>query len=448
MIPSRFQSGSSGRVGRWAVAAAIGITASMSGCATAPPATPPARLDFPSPDTGPGRPTIDRRAQRNVDAGWNELLRGDAAAARKSAAKAGTGPAAELLGLQTTIVVSDGDPIPGLHRLTDAQPDYAAAWITLSVAAEKADNEALALAAAERGAGLVSAKRWRDRAEQLHPGWGDASVASARLLYEAEQSAGALETLDPALALEPENRPAVLLQARILIALDEPDRAEAALASLPRDNEVVRLSGNIAEARGDLNAAMRIYASLLDDPEATLLAIGIAEAQGEWSIAMNLWSALPEDRPEKAPGLSRAKLRWRLSVMPDYVHEAVRSTDLDRAGLAVILVSLAPKLETLPGGQVPLLSDIMDLPSQSEILTAVRLRLIDSDQLDHRFDADRPVTTGEAHAAINRLSELLALDRPHWCTNGDDSPCTSLDPPISGERVAGIVIDLVAPEGT
>jgi len=240
----------------------------------------------------------------------------------------------------------------------------------------------------------------------------------------------------------------VLLQARILIALDEPDRAEAALASLPRDNEVVRLSGNIAEARGDLNAAMRIYASLLDDPEATLLAIGIAEAQGEWSIAMNLWSALPEDRPEKAPGLSRAKLRWRLSVMPDYVHEAVRSTDLDREGLAVILVSLAPKLETLPGGQVPLLSDIMDLPSQSEILTAVRLRLIDSDQLDHRFDADRPVTTGEVHAAINRLSELLALDSPHWCTNGDTSPCTSLDPPISGGRVAGIVIDLVAPEGT
>jgi hypothetical protein len=134
--------------------------------------------------------------------------------------------------------------------------------------------------------------------------------------------------------------------------------------------------------------------------------------------------------------------------MPEYVHEAVGSTPLDRAGLAVILVSLAPQLETLPGGAVPLLSDIMDLPSQREILTVVRLGLIDSDQLDHRFDADRPVTTGEVHAAINRLSELLALDRPHWCTNGDDSPCTSLDPPISGGRVAGIVIDLVAPEGT
>ena len=429
-------------------AVALGVIASMSGCATAPSGTPAARLDFPSPDTGPGRPVIDRGVQRDIDAGWNELLRGDAAAARKSAARAGTGPAAELLGLQATIVDGDGDPIPGLRRLTDTQPDYAAVWITLSVAAEKANNEAVALAAADRGADLWPDERWENRAEQLHQRWVDDRVSSSRHLYETEQPTDALETLTPALALEPNNQPAVLLQARIFIALGEPDRAEAALASLPRDNDVVRLSGNIAESRGDLNAALRIYASLPDDPEATMLAIGIAETQGEWSTAMNLWSALPEDMPERAPGLSRAKLQWRLSVMPDYVHEAVRSTDLDRAGLAVILVSLAPKLETLTGGQVPLLSDIMDLPSQREILTAVRLGLIDSDQLDHRFNPDRTVSAGKVRTAIDRLSGLLALDRPLWCTNGDNSPCTSLDPPISGARVAGIVIDLMAREGT
>jgi len=427
---------------------ALGILASMSGCATAPPVSAPPRLDFPSPGTGPGRPAIDRGVQRDIDAGWNELLRGDATAARKRAARAGTGPVAELLGLQATIVADDSDPIPGLRDLTDTQPDYSAVWITLSVAAEKANNEALALAAADRGADLWPDERWESRAEKLHQRWVDDRVSSAQHLYEAEQPTGALDTLAPALALEPDNRPAVLLQARILITLDEPDRAEAALASLPRDDDVVRLSGNIAEARGDLNAALRIYASLPDDPEATMLAIGIAEDQGEWSTAMNLWSALPEDMPERAPGLSRAKLRWRLSVMPEYVHEAVRSTTLDRSGLAVILVSLAPKLETLHGGAVPLLSDIMDLPSQSEILTAVRLGLIDSDQLDHRFDPDRAVTAREVSTAINRMSGLLALDRPQWCTNGDNSPCTSLDSPISGERVAGIVITLVAREGT
>jgi hypothetical protein len=91
----------------------------------------------------------------------------------------------------------------------------------------------------------------------------------------------------------------------------------------------------------------------------------------------------------------------------------------------------------------------MDLPSQNEILTAVRLGLIDSDQLDHTFDPGRPVTAAEAKTAIDRLSTLLALDHARWCTGAsDDSPCTPLDAPISGARVAGIVIDLVAREGT
>lgn len=456
MIPSRL-SGFIGGMARTsrpvsaaiAVAAvAVGVITSMCGCATAPQEAPPTRLAFPSPAAGPGHPVIDRAAQRSIDAGWNDLLESDANAARKSAAQAGPGPAAELLGLQAMIVADDGDPIPGLRRLTDAQPDYAAAWITLSVAAEEANNESLALAAADRGADLWPIKRWQERADQLHQRWVEGRISSAQHLYEAKQPADALETLAPALALEPGDRPAVLLKARILLALNEPDRAEAALASLPRDDEVVLLSGNIAEARGDLNAALRIYASLTDNPEATLQAIDIAETLGEWSTAMNLWSSLPDDTPEKALGLSRAKLRWRLSVMPDYVADAVRSSPLDRAGLAVIIVSLAPKLGTLPGGQVPLLSDIMDMPSQNEILTAVRLGLIDSDQIDHSFDSNRPVTADEVRAAIDRLSALLTLDRPRWCIVGDDSPCTSLDPPISGARVAGMVIDLVAREGT
>ena len=454
MIPSRL-SGVVGRLARTSrpvsasaiAAVAIGVTISMSGCATAPPVTAPAKLAFPSPDTGPGHPVIDRAAKRTINAGWNDLLEGDVDAARKSAARAGPGPAGELLGLQAMIVAGDGDPIPGLRRLTDTQPDYAAAWITLSVAAEKANDEALALAAADRGADLWPIERWQERADQLHQRWVDGRISSAQRLYEAKQLADALETLAPALALEPDDRPAVLLKARILLALDEPDRAEAALASLPRDDEVVLLSGNIAEARGDLNAALRIYASLTDNPEATLQAIDIAETQGEWSTAMYLWSSLPDDTPEKALGLSRAKLRWRLSVMPDYVTAAVRSSPLDRAGLAVILVSLAPKLDSLSGGQVPLLPDIMDLPSQNEILTAVRLGLIDSDQIDRSFDPDRPVTADEVRAAIDRVSALLTLDHPHWCISGDDSPCTSLDPPISGARVAGIGIDLVAREG-
>jgi len=207
------------------------------------------------------------------------------------------------------------------------------------------------------------------------------------------------------------------------------------------------MSGSIAEARGDLSAAMRIYTSLPDDPEATLLGASIAESTGDWLSAMNLYSSLPDERPEKGPGLRAAQLRWRVSVMPEYVQEALASPDLDRGDLAVVLVTLTPKLETLGGGQVPLLSDIMRLASQREILTAVRLGLLDSDQLEHRFMPYQPVTEDETRTAIDRLTALLGLDPPRWCSAFDDEPCTAMGTPISGEAVAGIVIGLVARDG-
>jgi len=424
------------------LAAAVSVIIVAGGCVTPPVAPPPTQLDFPSPAEGPGGPSLDKGQRRQIDKGWDALTRGNAASARASAA--GAGSAGQLLALQASVVAGDQDPVPGLRGLTENTPDYAAAWLTLSVAAEDADNESLALDAARRGAELWSDKRWNDRSRQLHQRWIDDRVDSAHRLYEAENPAEALDTLDPALALEPGNRDAVLLKARLLITLEELDRAEAVLAVLPRDTDVIRMSGSIAEARGDLSAAMRIYTSLPDDPEATLLAAAIAESTGDWLSAMNLYSSLPDEQPEKGPSLRKAQLRWRVSVMPEYVQEALSSPELDRGDLAVVLVTLSPKVETLGGGQVPLLSDIMRLPSQSEILTAVRLGLLDSDQLEHRFMPYRPVTVEVTRAAIDRLVELLNLDGPRWCTVPEDEPCTTLELPISGEAVAGIVIDLVA----
>jgi hypothetical protein len=163
---------------------------------------------------------------------------------------------------------------------------------------------------------------------------------------------------------------------------------------------------------------------------------------------MNLYDSVPDDRPEKGPGLRRAKLRWRISVMPDYVQEAAESLDLDRGQLAVVVVTLAPKVETLPGGQVPLLSDVMTLPSQNEILTAARLGLITSDQFVHRFYPGRPATTGEVRYAVDTLASLLDLERPLWCTEeANDQPCAEIAEPISGESVAAIVLEMVTREG-
>lgn len=419
-----------------------------AGCASAPATAPSARLDFPAPDTGPGRPDLDRSEQQHIAEGWRALLAGDPAAARSSVARIGPNPAAELLTLQAAVIAGREDSVQGLERLTAAQSEYAAAWLTLSVAAEKAGAEGVALSAASRGAELWPSKRWVARNRDLHQRWVGERIESAGELYDSDEPEAALEALAPALALDPENRDAVLLETRVLIALGEPDRAEAALAVLPRDPEVVRLAGNIAEARGDLGAAMRIYTSLPEDPEAILRAASIAETQGDWLSAMNLYTSLPDDRPEKGPGLRRAKLRWRVSVMPAYVQEAISSPELDRAQLAVVVVSLAPRVETLPGGQVPLLSDVMTLPSQDEILTATRLGLIDIDQFLHRFHPHRPATVGEARSAVDNLARLLDLERPHWCTDDiNDQACTRIVEPVSGESVAGIVIELVTQKG-
>jgi len=423
---------------------AVGVIIFLGGCATTPTTPPPTRLDFPSPAEGPGGPSLDKGQRRQIDKGWDALTRGDTAGARVSVSGTGSEYAGQLLALQASVVAGDQDPVPGLRRLTETAPDYAAAWLTLSIAAEAVADEGLALEAAYRGAELWSDNRWEDRARQLHQRWIDDRVDSARRLYEAEEPVQALDTIAPALTLEPDNHDGVLLKARLLIALDELDRAEAVLAVLPRDNEVVRMAGAIAEARGDLSAAMRIYTSLPDDPEAVLLAATIAESEDDWLTAMNLYSSLPDERPEKSSGLRKAQLRWRVSVMPEYVQEALSSPELDRGDLAVVLVTLAPRVETLEGGQVPLLSDIMRTPSQSEILTAVRLGLLDSDQLEHRFMPYRPVTANEARTAIDRLNVLLNIEGPRWCTGLDDEPCTTLEPPISGEEVAGIVINLVA----
>ena len=434
--------------GAASLAAVVIVLVMASGCASAPAKAPPVRLDFPAPDTGPGRPDLSRADRDVIDNGWRALSTGDPATARANAAKGTANPAFELLSLQAGLVAKDDGVLPELQRLTSVHSGYAAAWLTLSVAAEDSDNEAVALEAATRGATLWPEQRWREREQTLYRRYVGDRVDTARDLYDSDQADAALKALGPALALDPDNRDAVLLQARALISLDQPDRAEAVLSSLPRDPEVVRLAGSIAEARGDLSAAMRIYGSLPDDPDSVLRAAAIAESLDDWTTAMHLYETLPDKRPEKGPGLRRAKLRWRVSVMPNYVQEAIRSPELDRAQLAVVVVSLVPRVETLPGGQVPLLSDIMTLPSQNEILTAARLGLVDSDRFLHRFDPDRLATASEVRSAVDRLARVLDLRSPRWCTTEtDDQPCTAIVEPITGESVAQIVIDVVAQEG-
>ncbi len=431
--------------GAAASAAAIVALLGLGGCATAPADVAEVQLEFPSPDSGPGRPALEKGAERHIDDGWQALRRSDPTAAKTFAAQAGAGTASHLLELQAAIV-SGKNPVDDLEGLTRTAPEYAAAWLTLSVAAERADNEALALQAADRGASLWPDKRWVERTQSLRRRWVDDRVEAATTLLAEDDPQASLTTLEPALALDPDNRDAVLLQARSWIAIDRLDTAEAVLAGLPRDRDVVLLSGSIAESRGDADAAIRIYSSLPDDPEATLLAIALAEVEENWQTAMELYSSLPDDHPEKASGLRAAKLRWRVSVMPDYVRQALSTSEMTRSDLAVVIVTLAPVVETLPSKQVPLLSDIVDMPSQREIITAARLGLIDIDRLEHRFQPLRQVTAGEVRSAITVLGRLLEIPAPLWCDESTTDPCVSFTPPIAGDQVADVVIGMVSEE--
>lgn len=431
--------------GAAASTAAIVAVLGLGGCATAPTDVAEVHLEFPSPDSGPGRPVLSNGAKRHIDNGWQALRRSDPTAARTSAEQAGMSAASQLLELQAAIV-SGKQPVDELEGLTRIAPEYAAGWLTLSVAAEGADNETLALQAAERGASLWPDKRWVERSQSLRRRWVDDRIRSADALFEQGDPRASLTILEPALSLDPDNGDAVLLQARSLIAIGELDNAEAVLAGLSRDREVVLLSGSIAESRGDTGAAIRIYSSLPDDPEATMMAIALAEEEESWQTAMELFSSLPDGHPEKVRGLRAAKLRWRVSVMPDYVRQALSASDMNRSDLAVVIVTLAPVVETLPSKQVPLLSDIVDMPSQREIITAARLGLIDIDRLEHRFQPLRQVTAGEVRSAITVLGRQLEIPAPRWCDENTTEPCVSFTPPIAGDQVVDVVIGMVSEE--
>jgi hypothetical protein len=101
-----------------------------------------------------------------------------------------------------------------------------------------------------------------------------------------------------------------------------------------------------------------------------------------------------------------------------------------------------PEAHAIGGGQVPLLSDIVDLDAQREILTAVRIGLMHADRLEHRFYPRRTVEPGDARAAIDKLCSLLDRQPPPWCAQGapENSDCVALASPVSGRAVAAAVL--------
>jgi hypothetical protein len=362
---------------------------------------------------------MDTRARDRISDGWRLLVAGDVTGSRAAVDDTVDEPAADLLTLQAALVADDVQTaIDGLTRLVEDTPRYASAWATLSAAAERAGREAVALQAAEATAGLWSRGTWRERADDLYARWVDDRLIDAGDRLAGGSFEGALELTRRARELDPDRQDARLLEARALLALDRTDEAEP------------------------------ILTGMTDEPEALQLAAGIAEQRGDLLLALDRYTALPDDWRGRDQSIQRVKRRWRRTVLPPYVQQALASDELSRGQLAAALVALVPQLTPLEGGSVPLLTDIVDEPMQRDIITVVRLGLLDPDPLEPRFHPERTASVDEIRDAITGAAHLLGWEEPVWCESGVvASGCIELSSPVGGDAIEAAVERLAGGEG-
>ncbi len=403
-----------------APARTVGIYAGiliLGACATSQYQPDPGlNILLPSPLSGPGRPSIEREEVKQIDLAWRQLLSGQFNAARATSSVIEELPHAELLILDVSHVEKNTNLSPDFSDLAEQHPKWAAAWVSLSIVAEKEGNEIMALNAATRGAELWNKTPWVERPAKLRTRWIEDRISVAEEQLAGGQSEQALATVELALVHEENNTRAVLLKGNILVSLNRNEEAETVLGSLERD------------------------------PEALFLRAQIAESNSNWMKAMNLYQLMPSDYAKRETGLARAQLNWRLSVLPRYVHQSLESPQITRAQLAIILIALAPDAEAMEGGRVPLLSDIVELPYQREILSAVRVDLINIDAIERRFYPERLASLHEIQDATVALGHLLGFTTPHWCATVPDTEnvaCTSMSVPISGGELADIIMGMI-----
>lgn len=391
------------------LALAVVLVAIVVGCAPPPPPVQPTPelVDVPSPLSGPGVPRLDAKDRSVIEEGWTRLLTGNTDAARATAGSVGASPAADLLTLQSDLLGGDAErSVDGLSELVREEPLYAAAWATLSTAAERSGQESIALESARRTADLWGRDTWQARADDLYARWVDDRLIDATDRLDSGSAEAALELARRAEQLDPSRADARLLEARALVALGRPAEADTVLTGLP------------------------------DAPEAIALSAELAEQRGELLTALDRYSKLPDDWEGRDRSIERVKREWRRTVLPPYVQQALASPEITRGQLAAALVALAPQLGPLEGGSVPLLTDIVEEPMQREIITVVRLGLMAPDPLEPRFVPDRKVTAIEARDTLTGAAHLLGWREPVWCESGVlASDCIELSGPVSGEAV-------------
>ena len=421
-MPARPESARRAAIGPGAIrlrraAAAAAIAAAMAvACTTTTPVTTGVEPPFPSPLAGPGVPEAPPAVREAVAAGWNALKRSGTAAALDASRRAGRHPLAVLLAHQAAYL-DGGTGLTGpLEALTGAHPEWASAWITLSFAAEREGRTELAVTAAERAAALWPEPRWTARAARLRDAWAGPILEAARTALAGGDAEGALARLDRLEAAGVRDETVLSLRARALAAAGRPAEARELLRKLP------------------------------ETPERTAMAAALAEAARDWPEALRLYSALPEDWPGRDTDLSRVKLLWRLDNLPPSFRKALEAPELDRARMATVLVALAPQIEAAGGGNVPIMTDVVGIPEQREVLAVVRAGIMQPAGWDSNFRPEREVTPASAAEILGRLAAFLGRPLPPACGETPSPECLGLTAPVSGPMVRKAIWAILFPE--
>jgi len=314
------------------------------------------------------------------------------------------------LGLQVKTLEDPGAAVDGLTALVTSQPAYASAWITLSFSAERAGLETRALKAARRSAELWGSKQWVQRVSDLEDRWIGSRLRRAEEAIAAGNGHDAAKLARAALTAEPGDRRATLILVRSKLLM------------------------------GDDEGALHLVRDLGRDPDALLIEASIAERREEWTRALELYQELPDTDPRKRASLERVKRRWRITNLPEYVQEALRSTALTRDELAILVPNLLPELLALPTRNVPVISDIVDLPSQREIVTMVAVGLMRADPIEHTFNPQGRLDATEVRRILEGAARRTERAPPRWCSSASKREnCFVISDPPSGRDVATVL---------
>lgn len=203
-----------------------------------------------------------------------------------------------------------------------------------------------------------------------------------------------------------------------------PDRARRALERLelyaPGEEETLGAAAAVARARGDVSAELEALRQLIrlrpDDRELEMrlgdLELDAGDPRRGLEIFERLAEASPGD-PDLTSRLGLAKLRWRMTLLPDRVQQLARKPELERGDFATLLYWLLPSVRYGNPERARIAADILDDPRREEIARVVNLELMEVDENVHRFRPEQPVRREEVLEA--QLAVLAGAEPPLAC---------------------------------